>query len=717
MRLIAPAMSVLSPIEPALAATAADETMTRAGYEASNAVVITGQRGELDRSTHSSKTGTSVSDVPASIQVIPREVLEAQGATMLRESLGNASGVNVGGQDTKGFYDHFLIRGLNAQVFEDGFSDGDQLGGVSHSLNGVERIEIFEGPGSALFGSGPPGGTINILHYSPSNELHYGARLEIGSYGTVLGNSYGTGQTGITNLAYRVDATFDRATGFRHLESRDAEARPALEWAAGSHRIWLSLDLRNIHETPDSYGIIYFAGSPMRNVPLTAKYSSSFATAHTNFVRPELTDEWTVSRFLTINNRFSFLHRTQSSLGNGDSSSTKVSGIQVIGRQLRQQSDDSDSLDYQVEPVWHFTTGPIRHTLLTGFEYQDQRLSTSRSTADLPNILDAFAPVPLETSPAGLKFQCDSKHSCDDDRLNADYYGAYAIDQIDFTGRLKFRAGVRQDWFETTLTPRITVPGRFGADGSPLVAGITDKRSEAPVSWNLAILYKLTNWASPYAGVSKSHLVNFNSENTQSGLGAAESALEHETGIKFAFLDDRLLLNAAAFRILRDNVPAAVTLNGIEVVVFDSQRTVGAEGSLNAQLTSNWQLIANFTAQDAVITSNPQGISAVGRHPQGVPARIANFWTSYSFDIGAMRGFRVGAGLNYQSRSYSDLTNRNSIPPSLIANASIAYEHDHWGVDLNIHNLTNRRYYIAANGAGALVGQPLSAFLAVHAGF
>jgi iron complex outermembrane receptor protein len=30
-------------------------------------------------------------------------------------------------------YDHFLIRRLNAQIFKDGFNDGDQLGGTSWS--------------------------------------------------------------------------------------------------------------------------------------------------------------------------------------------------------------------------------------------------------------------------------------------------------------------------------------------------------------------------------------------------------------------------------------------------------------------------------------------------------------------------------------------------------------------------------------------------------
>jgi iron complex outermembrane receptor protein len=664
-----------------------------------------------------SKTGTALKDLPASVQVIPRALMTEQGATMLRQGVSNASGVNVGGQDTKGYYDHFLIRGLNAQIYNDGFSDGDLLGGISHSLNGVEHIEILEGPGSALFGSGPPGGTINIVHYTPSSDFHYGGNIQSGSFGTISGSGYVTGPTGISGLNYRVDATVSRSDGFRDLASRDEEIRPAFEWKLDNHKINFSLDARDIHETPDSYGLIYFHGSPITNVSIDSKYSTPFAFARGNYVRPTLTDEWKVNDFLTINNRFSYLHRSLDVLGNGDSTSTKVSGNEVVGRQLRQQDDSDNSFDYQLEPVWRFGTGSVKHTLLTGFEYQHQTIDTERTTADLPNIPNAFAPVPPETSLAGLAFLCDAKHSCDNDHLVANYYSVYATDQIDVTDKLKVRAGVRKDWWDTSLTPNITVPGRFDTEGQPLVAGVTDSRNDAPVSWNIGVLYKALPWMSPYFGVSKSHLANFNSENTQNGIGAPESALQYEAGIKFSFLDDRYVLNTALFDVERDNVAALTTINNVESVVFDSQRTKGAEASLDASITSQWHVVANFTAQDAKITDNPQGVASVGNRPQGAPAYIANLWTTYDFSIAGLPGFHVGAGVNYVSKTYSDITNANSIPSYVIANAALGYETRRWGVDLNIHNLTDRRYFIAANAAGAYVGESLSAFVNLHANF
>ena len=174
------------------------------------------------------------------------------------------------------------------------------------------------------------------------------------------------------------------------------------------------------------------------------------------------------------------------------------------------------------------------------------------------------------------------------------------------------------------------------------------------------------------------------------------------------------VLNTAVFDVTRDNVAAPLTIGGVESVVFDSQRTRGYEAAFDARVTDQWRILANFTAQDAVITDNPQGVISVGNHPQGVPAYMANLWSTYRFSIADMPGFIVGAGLNYRDKNYSDITNVNSIPAFVIGNALFGYEADTWGISLNVKNFTNQRYYMQANAAGATVGESLSAFVKVY---
>jgi iron complex outermembrane recepter protein len=670
------------------------------------------------------KTGTRLADLPASVQIIPREVVTEQGGTLLRDAINNASGINSGGQDSLGYFDHFLIRGLNAQVYSDGFSDGDQLGGLIHSLNGVRRIEVLEGPGSALFGSGPPGGTINIVHYDPSPVFHWGTSTQVGSFGTVTNSNYVTGPTTIDGLNYRIDTTLGGGDGFRDLRSRDFEFRPEFAWHVNDHTYTFSFDARHIEQTPDSYGLIYMNGSPITGVPETAKYSTPFSFAKQDYIRRQFADKWDITNYLTINSRFSFTHRDIDVMRNNDSMNpiNSASGTRLVnlpngnialeGRQLRWQNDSDAFFDYQFEPVWKFYTGDIHHTLLTGFEYQRQIMDTSRVTADLPNITNIFAPTPPELSPAGLTFQCDAKHSCDNDHLVANYYGLYATDQIDLTDKWKLRVGARQDWYGTELDPLISVPGAFTNTGAPILAGMPLFRNDKPLSWNVGTLYHLTPWMAPYIGASQSYLSNFNSENVQFGIGAPESARQYEAGIRFSFLNERVVLNTAAFNVSRDNV--ATLISATDTIVFDSQLTNGVEASLDAKITDQWHLLANATHQNAVVTGAPQTPATVGNAPQGVPANMANLWSTYKFSINGVPGFQVGAGVNYRDRTWSDTTNVNSVPGYVIGNVMVGWENPNWGIALNVKNITNERYFVAANGAGGFVGEGLSAYLTVR---
>ena len=666
-----------------------------------------------------SKTGTLIGELPMTVQEIPRGILDEQGVTSLQDAIrkGNVSGVNYGGTDSKGFTDHFMIRGLQAQTYSDGFSDGDQVNGPKHSLLGVERIEVLAGPGSALLGSGPPGGAINLIYYTPSARFHWGSDIQAGSFGTVNGSAYVTGPTGIDGLNYRLDVAAGRSDGYRSLGSWRKEIRPALQWNISDHKIDFSIIAQDYMATPDSYGMIYYQGAPIRSVPFNAKYSTPFANARGNYVRATLSDEWRINDRLTLNNRLSFMHRALDFFSNGDSTRAKIVGDTFTGRQLRHQDDTLNTIDYQLEPVWKFSMGNIRHTLATGFEYLKQDLKSAKTTADLPDIDDIFAPAPLETTIAGLNFQCAPGHSCQNDHVAANFYSLYATDQIDVTDRVKIRASTRRDWFSTSLTlhPVPGEPNRTANDGITLVPGNTYTRNDTKTSWNIGVLYKFTPSISPYFGVSRSYLANFNSENDAFSIGPPESALQYELGVKWSFLDGLYVLNTALFNVKREHV---ATPYGDSQIAFNSQHTRGIEASLDASLTPNWHLYANFTAQQAHITYSPDTPGAVGTMPQGVPARMANLWTTYRFSLLGRTGFCAGVGINYASRTTNGFANGyNWAPAYAIVNLQFGYTGRDWGVDLNIDNVTNRRYYIATNVVGAFVGPPLSAYVRVHFDF
>lgn len=149
-------------------------------------IVATGQKEEGYRAPNSSvgtKTDAPIKDVPQSIQVIPQKVLEDQGETDFNDALRNVSGVSqaAGGR--------INIRGFRAtgNILRNGSREG--LGGAfdiqgpessNLSLEDVEQIEVLKGSASILYGSGEPGGTINLTTKQPEKEPSYKVQFRIG---------------------------------------------------------------------------------------------------------------------------------------------------------------------------------------------------------------------------------------------------------------------------------------------------------------------------------------------------------------------------------------------------------------------------------------------------------------------------------------------------------------------------------------------------------
>jgi iron complex outermembrane recepter protein len=684
----------------------------------------------LQQSAAGDKTGTRLIDLPQSVVVVPRALVSEQGGTSVSDAVRNVSGVNLGGSSSYGFFDRFTIRGMDARMYSDGFPDGDQFNGFAHSMNGVQSIEVLKGPGSSLFGSTTPGGSINIVHFLPSATPSYGMSEQIGSFGSWMTSVYATGPTTIPGLNYRVDALFQHSDGFRDISSGNYEFRPEWSWTHDNHVTTVALDARRIDRTTDSYGILYFdgtsnAGTPLTNVPNTAHYSTPFGYGDQTMERATAVDSWWVADYLTVNNRLAFTHRDLDILRNsGGGTITEVDGLFEEGapgcpsptasgcRQLREQTDHDDDFVYQFEPVWKFHTGSVGHTLLTGAQVEWQSIDDNRLTANLPNITNIYAPVIPETSTAGLDFMRTAALPGMEDQLRALYLGTYATDQIDVTDQWKVRLGIRQEYWYEQLTPLAYVaqsatdpaPGRFEENGTPLEPGVVDTEIDNPTSWSVGTLYKILPGVAPFAGVSKSYLTNFNSETTQNGVYAPESGLEYEAGIKFSTPDGRFVFMPAAFAIYRTNVFTEDTTT--DTITFDAQNSRGVDADMQFAITPQWHLLANAIAQNAVLTAVPGTPADVGNWPVGVPRYIFNTWTSYDFAINGIHGFRVGGGLSFNSKTYANNGNTSWIPDSTVIDAMFGYYATHWDVQVGVKNIANVEYFTYAESAGGYVGLP-----------
>ncbi|WP_225931403.1 TonB-dependent siderophore receptor [Leptolyngbya sp. 7M] len=128
-------------------------------------VVVTGEQTEegytVPNATTATRTDTPLRDIPQSIQVVPRQVIEDQAITRTSDALRNVSGVTV--QREFGDYaDFFNIRGFtNYSYLRNGFNVLNFT--VPPPANTIERIEVLKGPASILYGAIEPGGVVNYI--------------------------------------------------------------------------------------------------------------------------------------------------------------------------------------------------------------------------------------------------------------------------------------------------------------------------------------------------------------------------------------------------------------------------------------------------------------------------------------------------------------------------------------------------------------------------
>ena len=163
--------------------------------------------------------------VPARVEVITREQIEHMPGLKIDQLLRHVSGVNSSRTSISQMRPVIGLRGLGS--FEQGrtlvLMDGVPInktdsGGVNwHCLNpdDIERIEIFKGPGSSVYGSNAMGGVINLITRKPVDTFSGQVTGEIATHDTYGGRAFVSGRTGEEKgFYYRVSGLYRDSDGF-----------------------------------------------------------------------------------------------------------------------------------------------------------------------------------------------------------------------------------------------------------------------------------------------------------------------------------------------------------------------------------------------------------------------------------------------------------------------------------------------------------------------
>ena len=658
-------------------------------------VVVTGEGDDDDyfvpNASTATRTDTPILDTPASIQVIPRQVLEDQQVVRLEEALTNVSGVTTG-STLSGVTETFNIRGFdNTRVLQDGFRQFDGFGQSTVETANLERVEVLKGPASILYGEVQPGGVINVVTKQPLSEPYYNLQAQVGSREFISPSLDLSGPlTADGRLLYRLNAVVRREESFRDINNSFSRSfiAPTLAWQI-SDRTNLTVQLEYVEdELLYDLGLIA-SGEGIVDVPFERNLFSPDNRGEREFINAGYNLEHRFSDNWRVRNAFRYINRDILILGALPDGFDENTGI--LNRVPGIQDQDSTNYSLQTNIIGEFSTGSIQHNLLFGTDFYRGDTSTF-ARLDFTNVqpLNVFDPV----YGAFADIDFNDLPIARDLETQTNRLGLYLQDQIYFADNLILLAGLRYDTVEQSSKNN---PTDFNPTSSE-----TTQNNDA-ITPRIGLVYQPTPNISLYGSYSQSFTPS-------SATTAAGDPLEpeqgegFEVGVKTELLDGDLLATLAYFNITKQNVATQDPNSLFGSIATGEQRSQGIELDIIGEILPGWNVIASYAYIDAEVTED--NVIPEGNRLFNTPQHSASLWTTYEIQAGNLAGLGFGLGFNFMGERAGDLANSFEVDSYFLTNAAISYERDDWRLALNIKNLFDIDYIQATSGSRTLENVP-----------
>ncbi|WP_193060955.1 TonB-dependent siderophore receptor, partial [Halomonas sp. 3A7M] len=406
------------------------------------------------RSAAATKTDSPLMETAQSVSVVTREQIEDQSAKSVQQALRYIPGVFTGTRNGIGDRVDFInMRGFGGvgsidNVYFDGLKMASDVSGYN-SLQidpyFLERIDVFKGPTSVLYGQSYPGGLVGLTSkrplFSPSHEI----QLETGSHNTRTARFDVSGTIGENQqVAYRlVGLASGSDSQFDHVENERYTIAPSLTFLptdATSLTVMAYLQ----HEPNRGYygwtpadGTVrdyngkrsdnnFFDGEPDVNGFERYQRLIGYQLEH------QFNDQWQARQNL----RFTSSDIDYDSIY----SSSYVGDSNLLDRRAARADESMHAYHVDNQLQGDVTTGSLEHTLLVGLDYQYQR-NSGEWQFGAASPLDAFNPQYGNTQ---------ITYSTPTNFINkVEQTGVYLQDQISFN-RWRLNLSGRQDWAGTS---------------------------------------------------------------------------------------------------------------------------------------------------------------------------------------------------------------------------------------------------------------------------
>lgn len=624
-------------------------------------------------SISATRTDTPLREVPQTVVVVPNQVLEDAAATRVDTAL-DLAGVGRANNFAGLGLTEFTIRGFaTGEYYRNGFPINRGFPN-SPDVASIERIEVLKGPSAFLYGRGDPGGTFNIVTKQPLAERSFAIGTQYGSYNLKRSTFDATGALDEDGkVLARITGAVEDNGSFRDFVRGDRYyLAPVIAWKpTADTTVTLEGELISTSQTFDR-GVVPIAGN-LRALPRTrfigepgiAPVRNDNALGQLR-IEHRLDPNWVVSAGAQVLG------------GNLAGDGAGAIGVLADGRTLRRTFERRDltwsDLNLQVNLAGKFETGPFRHTLLTGLDYDSYRyrevFNRSNATTN-PFFLDLLTPQygqrlpPLTASVSNLL-------------ENTQSFAGYIQDQIDITPRLHALVGVRVE--------------DIGLVSTSFLNNRTTRLQGTAATPRLGLVYDLFDTVSVYGNYSRSFRPNTGADRTgrpfafQEGEGV-------EAGAKFTLLDGRLSATAAVFDIKRTNVLTTDPLDVNFSVAAGEVRSRGFDLSFAGYLAPGWRVIGTYAYVDAAVSRD--NALPVGTRLANIPENSFSVQSVYEFQSGDLRGLGLGGGVSFAGQRVAGTALSTFKLPEYTVFNLISYYQITPGVRvyLNVDNLFDETFY------------------------
>lgn len=673
-------------------------------------VEVIGARGnplQLDKpSTTGSRLGLTPLETPASIQVIPGDLIRDHGDVTVQDAEQRATGISLiptpGNGNTA-----LAARGFTGVTSVMQLYDGLQLyvgsGTVTFPVDTwtVERLEVLSGPASVLYGTGSIGAAINVVPKTPDPTTQkYEFQVGGGSYGTVRGAVDLNGS--ITDrLSYRLDVSTNRSDGWVDRGYNDSTAvTAALRFDATPQLRFILSD-----DFGDQNPMQYYGDPVIGNNALPAlrdnNYNVRDAQMHFQDNWLQFKTEWTPLEGLRLRNDAYLLTTARQWRNEENFAYQPATGLLLRNGYLRIRHVEQQVGD-QITGAWSTKLFGLDNTLSFGGEVNSIRYENI-SNSPYPGT-STISPI---TYDPGLFILAAPVSPVIE--THTDQRAVFIEDQVKFPHGLSIVGGVRYDRYELDRTDR-----RANTD--------TFKNFDT-IGWRIGGVWQPQPGLSLYVQHSEatdpvSSLISLSPAQQIFDLTTGE---QNEGGVKGIFLGGRGEATLAVYQITKNNLLAPVPGNPTVSQQIGQQSSRGLEVQVAVDIGHGVRAEFNGTVLDAKFDSFAETVGGVridrsGNRPPNVPDQIANLFLTWQ----ALSRLELRTGVRYVGERFSNNANTLRLPGYNELDFGARYQiTPKVFADLRVYNAADAFYAQSSYNSGTqwILGRPTSVELVLNGRF